>query len=116
MDVKSGEGDGMEQKKEGGVVNIKIHRSDQDIHIFVSDNGCGMPFERVMEINHSMIHNRTLSKNDSKSTGIALVNVNSRIKLQYGDEYGVRIYSTLGMGTDVEVSMPYRIEKEPGEM
>lgn len=107
---------GMEQKKEGGVVNIKIHRSDQDIHIFVSDNGCGMPFERVMEINHSMIHNRTLSKNDSKSTGIALVNVNSRIKLQYGDEYGVRIYSTLGMGTDVEVSMPYRIEKEPGEM
>ena len=107
---------GLEQKKEGGLVNIKIYRSDMDIHIFVSDNGCGMPFERVVEINHSMIHNRDLSQNSSKSTGIAMVNVNSRIKLQYGEEYGVGIYSTLGKGTDVEVSMPFHIIRESKEL
>lgn len=107
---------GLEQKKEGGKVSIKIYRSDQDIHIFVSDNGCGMPFERSVEINHSMIHNRDLSQNNSKSTGVAMVNVNSRIKLQYGEEYGVRIYSTLGKGTDVEVSMPYQAFKEQDDL
>ena len=63
-----------------------------------------------------MIHNRDLSQNSSKSTGIAMVNVNSRIKLQYGEEYGVRIYSTLGKGTDVEVSMPFHIIRESKEL
>ena len=103
---------GLEQKKQGGIVQIKIYRSDTDIHIFVSDNGCGMPFEKVVEINHSMIHNQDLIQNHSGKTGIAMVNVNSRIKMQYGEEYGVRIYSTEGMGTDVEVSLPYRSMEE----
>lgn len=107
---------GLEQKKECGLVHVKIYRSDIDIHIFVSDNGFGMPFERVAEINRSMIHNRAVSQNSSKSTGIAMINVNSRIKLQYGEKYGVRIYSTQGKGTDVEVSMPYRQLEEPKEL
>lgn len=107
---------GLEQKKEGGIVNIKIYRSDADIHIFVADNGCGIPFERVVEINHSMVHNHVELKNNTKSTGIAMINVNRRIMLQYGAEYGVRIYSTQGKGTDVEITMPYRQVKESKEM
>lgn len=107
---------GLEQKKEGGVVNIKIYRSDADIHIFVADNGCGIPFERVVEINHSMVHNHMELKNNTKSTGIAMINVNRRIMLQYGAEYGVRIYSTQGKGTDVEITMPYRQVKESKEL
>ena len=107
---------GLEQKKQGGIVQIKIYRSDTDIHIFVSDNGCGMPFEKVVEINHSMIHKQDLIQNHSGRTGIAMVNVNSRIKMQYGEEYGVRVYSTEGMGTDVEVSLPYRNIEESGDI
>lgn len=107
---------GLEQRKEGGIVNIKIYRSDADIHIFVADNGCGIPFERVVEINHSMVHNHMELKNNTKSTGIAMINVNRRIMLQYGAEYGVRIYSTQGKGTDVEITMPYRQVKESREL
>lgn len=107
---------GLEQKKGDGIVKIKIYRTDSDIHIFVADNGCGIPFERVAEINHSMVHNHIELKNTSKSTGIAMINVNRRIMLQYGPEYGVRIYSTEGKGTDVEITMPYCQVKESKEL
>ncbi len=40
------------------------------------------------------------------SGGIALVNVNNRIHLLFGEEYGIQVYSTLGTGTEVEISLP----------
>ena len=41
-----------------------------------------------------------------KKGGIALVNVNNRIHLIFGDEYGIQVYSAVGIGTDVEISIP----------
>ncbi len=41
-----------------------------------------------------------------KRGGIAVVNVNNRIKLLFGEEYGINIYSTVNVGTDVEVTLP----------
>ena len=38
--------------------------------------------------------------------GIALVNVNNRIHLLFGEEYGLHIYSMPGVGTDVEITLP----------
>ncbi|MCQ2500516.1 MAG: sensor histidine kinase, partial [Lachnospiraceae bacterium] len=47
-----------------------------------------------------------ISNAAQKKKGIALVNVNSRIKLLFGDEYGIYVYSTEGVGTDVKLSLP----------
>ena len=38
--------------------------------------------------------------------GIALVNVNNRIHLLYGEEYGLHVFSMPGLGTDVEITLP----------
>ena len=38
--------------------------------------------------------------------GIALVNVNNRIHLLFGEEYGLHVFSMPGVGTDVEISLP----------
>ena len=43
---------------------------------------------------------------DEKKGGIALVNVNNRIHLIFGDEYGMHVYSVPGEGTDVEITIP----------
>ena len=40
--------------------------------------------------------------------GIALYNVNQRLKLLFGENYGLHIYSMEGEGTDVEIQMPVR--------
>ena len=41
-----------------------------------------------------------------KKGGIAIVNVNNRIRLLFGEEYGINIFSTVGIGTDVEINLP----------
>ena len=38
--------------------------------------------------------------------GIAILNVNNRIKLLFGEAYGIYIYSQPGAGTDVEITLP----------
>ena len=38
--------------------------------------------------------------------GIALVNVNNRIHLLFGEEYGLHVFSMPGIGTDVEITLP----------
>ena len=43
---------------------------------------------------------------EEKQGGIALVNVNNRIHLLFGEEYGMHVYSIQGKGTDVEVTLP----------
>lgn len=49
---------------------------------------------------------RALTDQEEKRGGIALVNVNNRIHLLFGEEYGMHIYSIKGKGTDVEVTLP----------
>ena len=43
---------------------------------------------------------------EEKKGGIALANVNNRIHLIFGDEYGMHVYSVPGEGTDVEITIP----------
>ena len=43
---------------------------------------------------------------EEKKGGIALANVNNRIHLIFGDEYGMHVYSMAECGTDVEISIP----------
>lgn len=75
---------------------IKITgRIEQSTIVFeVEDNGVGMEQEKAQTI---------LTK---KSKGYGIRNVNERIKLLYGREYGMKVYSVIGEGTRVVVIMP----------
>ena len=52
-----------------------------------------------MELDDGKNHN-------TRNTGIAFPNIHKRIQLLFGDEYGVNVYSTVGQGTDVEITIP----------
>ncbi len=98
---------GLEKKIEKGLISLKISATRERLIIMVSDNGIGMSEEKVKELNQKL---RGASikhmKEDESNKGIALLNVNSRIKLIFGDEYGVYIYSKINSGTDVEITIP----------
>ena len=98
---------GVEKKMDKGILTLKISATDQRLIIVVSDNGVGMEEDLVKDINQKL-RGASLEymKRDNKKGGIALLNVNSRIKLIFGDEYGIYIYSKLGAGTDVEITIP----------
>lgn len=73
----------------------------------VSDNGRGIPAEKIEKM-----LNLERNVDSSRFTGIGISNVNERIKLNFGDEFGIKIESTEGIGTTVIISIPV-LEKEP---
>jgi two-component system, sensor histidine kinase YesM len=99
---------GIERKIGSGKVRIKLEATSARLIITISDNGIGMTEERLREIDDKLSRT-TLEyiKPDSETHGgIAIVNVNNRIKLLFGEEYGICMYSTLNVGTEVEVTLP----------
>ena len=50
-------------------------------------------------------------RSDDSGGGIGLANINNRIKLYYGDEYGLKISSILNVGTFVTVEFPINIQE-----
>lgn len=84
---------GIERKIGAGLLRIKIETTASRLIITISDNGIGMPEERLREINDKL-SGMTLDYIRPESEthgGIAVVNVNNRIRLLFGEEYGVCI-------------------------
>lgn len=100
---------GVERKIGVGNVRISIEISKQRLIIMISDNGIGMTEEALKEINDNLSRTSLnhIHSDSKRHGGIALVNVSNRIKLLFGEEYGIYVYSTLNMGTDVEITLPY---------
>ena len=96
---------GLEGKIGHGIVYISIENSANTLFLRVKDNGVGMPEEQVMLLNEEFVHGSPVS-GDKKRGGIALRNVNSRIRLMFGEDYGLRVFSATGIGTECCVTMP----------
>lgn len=99
---------GLEKKKEKGKVTIKAFATDTRLSINIIDNGLGIPAERLKVLNKNLYLGQTSDpKADSdKKQSIGLYNVNQRIKLYYGDEFGLRIQSVVDSKTNVEIIVP----------
>ncbi|MBQ7795084.1 MAG: histidine kinase, partial [Lachnospiraceae bacterium] len=104
---------GLEQKKGSGTVTIRILQTRSKIYIVISDDGVGMQEEQVLSMNQRL-QNLGIKADETVSyrKGIALSNVNNRLKLYFGEEYGLRISSIIGQGTDVEICIPGRELRE----
>jgi len=103
---------GIEPLLGNGIVAIRFQRISDRLNIFVSDNGVGMKEEDLKKLNKKL-RKIQLDKNvnPNQEGGIAMVNVNNRIKLLFGEDFGIRFYSTEMLGTDVEVSLPFEDTK-----
>lgn len=97
---------GLESKAEGGTVSIQVETTDKKLLLSIKDDGTGMDEQRVEELNGRLEHISVSSVSENKRGSIALANVCRRIKLLFGEEYGVHIYSIQGIGTDVRVTIP----------
>jgi two-component system sensor histidine kinase YesM len=90
---------GIKNKAGVGSVQITGIRKGNSILLQVIDNGIGMSAEEI----NDMYRKTRISKHGS---GIGVQNVNQRIKLHFGDEYGLRFESELGQGTTVNIWLP----------
>ena len=79
-----------------GLIKVYATKEDGQVYMMVEDNGVGMNEETI----------QIMLSQDSKGYGMR--NVNERIKLYYGEEYGVYIESVLGQGTVITIKIPER--------
>jgi two-component system sensor histidine kinase YesM len=91
---------GIEPLDGQGFILIKAFRDGEDFKITVTDNGVGFTQKRINEVLQE-----PLKKNDG-FCGIGISNVNDRIKMVYGDQYGVKIQSFENIYTTIEISLP----------
>lgn len=109
---------GLEEKLEGGTVTIEIIVTERNLILMISDNGKGMDRKTLNALNDRICSNQKLPvenvEGNQRSTGIALPNIHRRIQLLFGEAYGVHVYSSIGQGTDVEITIPadYKMREE----
>ncbi|HEY0829170.1 MAG TPA: sensor histidine kinase, partial [Bacilli bacterium] len=98
---------GLDLVKDDNQITIRAMMKDNQIHISIEDNGMGMDMEQLNEINHKL---NSSSLNNSKNIG--LLNVNERIKIIFGERYGLEIISEKGRGTAVILKIPALTKEE----
>lgn len=96
---------GLENKVGSGRLTVVVECSRTNLYLSIEDDGIGIEREQLEQINQRFRQGAAEQERDERG-GIALVNVNSRIQLLYGSEYGLHVYSVAGTGTKVRVTLP----------
>ena len=100
---------GINERIGGGRIRLKAYLTQRDLLIIISDNGKGMDDVTLQEIHRKLVgasEGLPVEKKTGRGTGIALTNVNQRIKFYFGKEYGLDVKSTLGIGTTITIMIP----------
>lgn len=92
---------GMEFMDGDGEILVRAWRREDDLYMSVSDNGLGMTREQVERLFRASDHTSS-----GRGSGIGVKNVNERIKLYFGTEYGLEILSEPDEGTTVTAHLP----------
>ncbi len=98
---------GLECKVGKGLVRISFYTTKSRLIIHIKDDGIGIEEDSLEKIISKLnIPSFDYTKDDKEKGGIALINVNNRIKLLFGEQYGINISSAIDYGTDVEITLP----------
>ncbi|MEK0315713.1 cache domain-containing sensor histidine kinase [Cohnella sp. 56] len=96
-----------------GTVRIGVRHEGTDVVFTVADDGCGMSGRELKTLRERVAGRLPPAV---PGRGIGLRNVRERIKMQYGEAYGLRIDSREGEGTVVEIRLPVPTEREEAEL
>ena len=99
---------GIDKMRKNGIIKLTIKKEDCNICIEVMDNGKGIPKNEVEILNKKFKDNNDdyVFRENHKSIG--LVNVNGRVKLFFGKEYGLEIDSEYEVCTKIKLNIPIR--------
>lgn len=97
---------GIKTKRAKGMILVTGKMEDDKIYFDVKDNGVGMN-----EAELASLRSKILKPCKETDSGFGLANVNERIRMNFGLEYGITIHSKQGEGTLVQVVIPVRTKK-----
>lgn len=91
-----------------GEISIRAYRYEEIVYIDIEDNGPGMTREQIDMLKAGKGYSR-------KGSGLGFRNVEERIKLYYGQEYGLEVLSEPDEGTLVRIHIPFQMIGEEGQ-
>jgi len=105
---------GLEKKVEGGWVKITVYTTERRFVVVISDNGAGINEERLEFLRRAMKFNPVdfQVSEEVQHVGIALINIDRRIKLNYGKQFGIALSSTPDVRTTTEVVLPLLLNRK----
>jgi len=103
---------GLETKKGGGTVELIISIEEDMLLIIVADDGKGIDDNTLKKLKQSMEEN--VENQYESRTKIGIMNVHRRIKLIYGSEFGLNIFSESGKGTTIILKLPFNEDQGVG--
>lgn len=93
---------GIKNKRGPGRIIIIGKKEENDFILQIEDNGIGISSERLLQVKDGIQH-----KVPTEKDIYGLYNVNERIRLNFGEKYGISIESAYGEGTTVSIILPY---------
>lgn len=93
---------GLESSEDGGNLTVHVSRDVGVIVVTIEDDGVGMDYYQLGKLRYAINSGEAAEKGH-----IGVSNVNQRLKLQYGEQFGVTVDSTLGKGTKITIMMPF---------
>jgi two-component system, sensor histidine kinase YesM len=103
---------GIKERRGQGNIAITGEEVEGNLVLCVKDDGVGMPEERLSNLNEGLaISFESLEETRKKnSIGYGVMNVQARIKLTFGEPYGISVESVQGKGTNVKILLPLNTE------
>ena len=92
----------MEKPSKSGTIVLTGWREGGDIVLLISDDGVGIPPEKLSHILSGK------GRSSSGGSNIAIYNTHRRLQILYGEKYGLSYQSTEGSGTEVQIRLPAR--------
>ena len=90
---------GFDSEKGKMLLKIQTRKTDGKFEYIIQDDGVGF------DVPSNLFEKKKMTE-DSKSTGFGLYNVQERIHLEYGKEYGLKVESKVGVGTKTIITLP----------
>lgn len=103
---------GLDPKEGKGTLRITAKSSKDMFFIYIVDNGAGIEDDKLQRINQSLEWNGDFSTNPY-SEHMGIFNVNARIKLTYGTQYGLKLYMNNRSETVVKITLPAEAPDKP---
>ena len=93
---------GVKEKRGTSTIQVLFEEEEENLCISVVDDGIGITKERMTQLNQGLAH--------TSKVGFGLLAVNDRLRLYFGEDYGIHIFSQYGEGTTVKFWIPLDFE------
>lgn len=105
---------GLEKKFGKGRITVSGYATEKRLILSVTDNGVGIEEDKLHYLNERLMNYRMPIQPGTTRfhVGIALLNINKRMKLKFGDEYGIYLASTPNISTTTELVLPAILAEE----